>query len=67
MENVYKALRFLFGSINNPSKHESYLIWAKTEYGNDWQFVYQHLLEHNGKPPKKQDYVNTNDNLKGWV
>ena len=67
MENVYKVLRFLFGSIDNSSKHESYRIWAKTEYGNDWRFVYQHLLEHNGKPPKKQDYQNVNENLKGWV
>jgi len=66
MKNVYKVLRFLFGS-GNSSKNESYRVWAKTEYGNDWRFAYQHLLDHEGQPPKRQDHHNTNDNLKGWV
>ena len=49
MKNVYKVLRFLFGSGNNSSKRESYRIWAKTEYGNDWQFAYQYLEHRLGR------------------
>ena len=70
MKNVYKVLRFLFRSGINSSKHESYRIWAKTEYGNDWQFAYQHLLDHQGQPPKRDQITlikNTNNNLRGWV
>ena len=70
MKNVYKVLRFLFGSGNNSSKRESYRIWAKTEYGNDWQFAYQYLLDHQGQPPKRDQIhliKNTNENLRGWV
>ena len=51
MKNVYKVLRFLFGSGNNSSKRESYRIWAKTEYGKDWRFAYQHLKDF-GTPPE---------------
>jgi hypothetical protein len=28
------------------------LTWAKTEYGNDWRFAYQHMLDNHGKAPK---------------
>ena len=27
------------------------LIWAKTEYGKDWQFAYSQIMEY-GIPPK---------------
>ena len=52
MKNVYKVLRFLFGSGINSSKHESYRIWAKTEYGNDWQYAYHYMITHNGQGPR---------------
>jgi hypothetical protein len=28
------------------------LTFAKTEYGKDWQFAYQHMLDHAGKAPR---------------
>ena len=30
------------------------MIWAKTEYGNDWQFAYQFMLD-TGRPPSDKD------------
>ena len=45
MKKVFKVLRELFGS--KPSSKNDYLVWAKTEYKKDWQFAYQHMLDHN--------------------
>ena len=28
------------------------LTFAKTEYGKDWQYAYQHMLDHAGKAPR---------------
>lgn len=30
------------------------LLWAKIEYGRDWQFAYQCMLE-TGMPPSRKD------------
>ena len=73
MKKVIKVLRDLFGS--KPSlKNDSYLVWAKTEYKHDWQFAYQHMLNHNGAAPTVRDLNPWNDgtskinkNLHGWV
>jgi hypothetical protein len=65
MKKVFKVLRDLFGS--KPSRSNDYLVWAKTEYGKDWQFAYQHMLDNRGAAPKRKDFHNQNDNLKGWV
>ena len=46
---VTKVLRKLFGSSSN--QDHSFLIWAKTEYGKDWRFAYQHLKDF-GTPPE---------------
>lgn len=65
MKKVYAVLRDMFGS--KPSK-DQLLVWAKTEYGKDWRFAYQHMLDNKGLPPKVQiDFHNQNDNLKGWI
>ena len=73
MKKVIKVLRDLFGS--KPSlKNDSYLVWAKTEYKNDWQFANQHMLQHNGAAPKLKDLnpwndgtTKSNKNLTGWI
>ena len=49
MKKVFTVLRQLFGS--KPSRKNDYLVWAKTEYKSDWQFAYQHMLDHNGAAP----------------
>ena len=28
------------------------MTYAKTEYKNDWEYAYQHMLEHDGVGPK---------------
>ena len=60
MEKVTKVLRQLFGS--KTSKDHGYLLWAKTEYGSDWRFAYDHMVRTGGQTPQEQ-----NNNLKGWV
>jgi len=30
------------------------LTWAKTEYGNDWQYAYDYMLNNNGAAPTSQ-------------
>jgi hypothetical protein len=72
MKKVITGLRTLFGS-NTSSKNDSYLVWAKTEYKKDWQFAYQHMLNHNGAAPTLRDLhpwnngTKSNTNLTGWV
>ena len=73
MKKVFKVLRQLFGS--KPSSKNDYLVWAKTEYKSDWQFAYQHMLDHQGAAPTLKDLhpwndgktTRTNNNLTGWV
>ena len=71
MISLKHVLRVLFGS--KPSSKNDYLVWAKTEYTNDWQFAYQHMLNHNGAAPTRKDLhpwndgIKSNTNLKGWV
>jgi hypothetical protein len=73
MKKVFTVLRQLFGS--KTSSKNDYLVWAKTEYQNDWQFAYYHMLENNGAAPTRKDLHPWNDgalksqniNLTGWV
>lgn len=39
-------------SCRSTSYENELLTWAKTEYGNDWRFAYQHMLDNHGKAPK---------------
>ena len=38
-------------STSNKSYRGELLTWAKTEYGNDWQYAYDYMLNHNGRAP----------------
>jgi hypothetical protein len=40
----------------NKSRDSDLLIWAKTEYGNDWHYAYQHMQDNKGKAPKMGVY-----------
>jgi hypothetical protein len=31
------------------------LTWAKTEYGNDWKYAYEFMLQHNGRAPSLRE------------
>jgi|TARA_B110000305_G_scaffold202167_1_gene230385 hypothetical protein len=50
MEKVSSVLRKIFGF--SSSKDNDFLVWAKTEYGKDWRFAYEHMLETRGQSPK---------------
>jgi hypothetical protein len=41
-------------SLRGPRKggRPDLLQWAKTEYGNDWQWAYQQMLDNGGNRPK---------------
>ena len=51
-EKLFKSLRVVFGSRSDTYDREL-MNWAKTEYGKDWQYAYQHLIDNNGIPPKR--------------
>ncbi len=73
MKKVFTVLRQLFGS--KTSSKNDYLVWAKTESRKDWQFAYQHMLDHEGAAPTHKDLhpwnngtkFKPNTNLRGWV
>mgnify|MGYP003680350714 FL=1 len=71
MKKVFTVLRQLFGS--KTSSKNDYLVWAKTEFRKDWQFAYQHMLDHEGAAPTHKDLhpwndgTKSNTNLTGWV
>ena len=37
------------------SHRNSLLTWAKTEYGNDWEYAYSFMLTHNGRAPSLRE------------
>ena len=49
MKKVNKVLRYLFGS---KTFNHDYQVWAKTEYGNDWQYAYYFILPKISKKGK---------------
>jgi len=36
-----------------PEKNKQYMLYAKTEYKDDWEFVYDQLI-HTGKAPRRK-------------
>ncbi len=46
----------LVSLLGNPSPSKAFekemLTYAKTEYGNDWQYAYHYMLSHNGHGPR---------------
>jgi hypothetical protein len=47
-KDMLKILSTLFGS--SSKRQDDYRIWAKTEYGKDWQFAYEYLMVHDQAP-----------------
>jgi hypothetical protein len=40
----------MFGR-NSTGWEKDMLTWAKTEYGNDWEYAYRYMLNHKGQAP----------------
>jgi|TARA_R110001592_G_scaffold20761_3_gene83807 hypothetical protein len=55
-EKLFEAMRVVFGSRDNTRYNQQILCWAKTEYGNDWQWAYQHMAQTGKTPIKGIDY-----------
>lgn len=49
-KSLYECLVSMFGR-NSDSWNRDMLTWAKTEYGKDWQYAYQYMINNNGKSP----------------
>lgn len=46
---LFDGLRVVFGSHNNNKDLQT---WAKVEYGKDWKYAYNYMLNNNGHCPK---------------
>lgn len=53
--NFFGAWAGLFnGTRRTRVKYEAELLtYAKTEYTNDWQYAYMHMLDNDGKGPRE--------------
>jgi hypothetical protein len=53
--NFFGAWAGLFnGARKTRVKYEAELLkYAKTEYTNDWQYAYQHMLDNKGHGPRE--------------
>jgi hypothetical protein len=50
---LFNGLVSLLGSFRSTTTFEKEMLtYAKTEYGNDWQYAYHFMLTHNGQGPK---------------
>ena len=53
VKSIINRLVSMFGRRHSSKWQSDMLTWAQTEYKKDWQFAYQHMLDHNGQPPKR--------------
>lgn len=51
--NFFGSLANFFGGRSRMSAayRKDLMTWAKTEYPNDWEFAYNHMINNNGKAP----------------
>lgn len=50
--DTFNGLVSLLGNPLPTRKFEKEMLtYAKTEYGKDWQYAYQHMLDHSGSAP----------------
>jgi len=50
MKSIINGLVSMFGR-NSTGWEKDMLTWAKTEYGNDWEYAYRYMLNHKGQAP----------------
>ncbi len=46
---LFDGLRAIFASTPD---NQDLLLFAKTEYKEDWRYAYSYMLKHDGKGPK---------------
>ena len=54
---LFNGLVSLLGSFRTPRSafEKEMLTYAKTEYGKDWQYAYNFMLDHKGRAPSHRD------------
>ncbi len=58
VEKLFTGLVSLLGYKGSSTTFEKEMLtYAKTEYGNDWQYAYQYMLTHEGRGPKSGVYL----------
>ena len=56
VEKLFAGLVSLLGYRSQTTFEKEMLTYAKTEYGNDWQYAYQYMLTHDGRGPRAGVY-----------
>lgn len=49
---LYKNLLTMLTWKSSMKNNRDYMVYAKTEYGKDWRYAYQHMLDNQGKGPR---------------
>lgn len=53
---LFNGLVSLFGRSSRKANEADMLTYAKTEYANDWEYAFHHMLNNEGKGPKAGVY-----------
>ena len=51
-KETFTGLVSLLGQIRISSNEKDMLTYAKTEYGNDWQYAFHYMRTHGGSGPR---------------
>ena len=55
MTHLMSGLMSWMKSGMTDSHRNQLLTWAKTEYGADWKYAYEYMLNNNGRSPTLSD------------
>jgi hypothetical protein len=53
--SILKRVRTKFAKRPNTKSNQELKSWAQIEYKNDWQMVYNHMLNNDGKAPTQKE------------
>jgi hypothetical protein len=53
--SILRKMRTKFANRPNSKANRELKSWAQIEYKNDWQMVYNHMLNNEGKAPTQKE------------
>jgi len=53
--SILQRVRTKFAKRSTSKTNRELENWARIEYKNDWQMVYNHMLNNKGKAPSKEE------------
>ena len=53
--SLLKKMRTKFAKRSTSKTKRELKVWAQTEYSKDWQMVYNHMLENDGRVPSLKE------------